>query len=94
MERAVSRHILVDTETDALDLKKQLDGGADFEQLAKQHSRCPSGKQGGTLGSFARGDMVQEFDAVVFGDLALGTVSEPVKTQFGFHLIDVQERTT
>jgi len=93
MQRAVARHILVDSESDALELKQQLDGGADFEELARQHSRCPSGKQGGTLGRVVRGEMVQEFDAVVFGDLAVGTVSEPVKTQFGFHLIAVEERT-
>ncbi len=93
MQRAVARHILVDLEADALELKQQLDGGADFEELARRHSRCPSGKQGGTLGRFAQGDMVQEFDAVVFGDLAVGTVSDPVKTEFGFHLIDVRERS-
>ena len=93
MQRAVASHILVESQDHALELKQQLEGGADFSELARMHSRCPSGKEGGTLGRFARGEMVREFDAVVFGDLAVGAVSEPVKTQFGFHLIAVLERS-
>ena len=75
------------------DLKAQLDGGADFAALATEHSTCPSGKRGGSLGSFGPGQMVKEFDAVVFGPLEIGTVSEVVKTQFGSHLILVTERS-
>lgn len=92
MARAEARHILVDTEDQANDLKKQIEGGTDFADLAKQHSKCPSGKAGGSLGEFGQGDMVPEFDAVVFGDLPVGQVSEPVKTQFGYHLLEVQKR--
>lgn len=92
MARAEARHILVSTETQALDLKRQIEAGASFADLAKQHSSCPSGKSGGDLGQFGKGDMVPEFDAVVFGDLPVGQVSEPVKTQFGYHLLEVQKR--
>lgn len=92
MPKASARHILVQTEKQASDLKRQIDQGADFTALAKQHSTCPSGKSGGSLGTFSRGEMVREFDAVVFGDLPVGKVSEPVKTQFGYHLIQVSQR--
>jgi len=92
MPSAVASHILVTTEEQALDLKQQIADGADFAELAKQHSACPSGKSGGSLGQFNRGDMVPEFDAVIFSDLPIGEVSEPVKTQFGYHLIAVQQR--
>jgi peptidyl-prolyl cis-trans isomerase C len=93
MPRAVASHILVSTEPQALDLKTQIDSGAAFADLAKQHSQCPSGKQGGSLGEFGQGDMVPEFDQVIFSDLPLGQVSDPVKTQFGYHLIEVHERS-
>lgn len=92
MAQAAARHILVGTEKEALDLKGQIASGADFGDLAKQHSKCPSGKQGGSLGRFKKGDMVREFDSVVFGDLPVGEVSDPVKTQFGYHLIQVEQR--
>ena len=93
MPRAVASHILVSSEDQAADLKQQIADGADFADLARQHSSCPSGKQsGGSLGQFGQGDMVPEFDAVIFSDLPLGQVSEPVKTQFGYHLIQVQQR--
>lgn len=92
MARAVARHILVSSEQEARDLKTQIEGGADFGDLAKQHSKCPSGQNGGSLGEFGEGAMVPEFDAVVFGDLPVGECSEPVKTQFGYHLLEVQKR--
>ncbi len=92
MPSAVASHILVNTEEEALSLKKQIEEGATFGDLAKQHSSCPSGAEGGSLGQFSNGQMVPEFDAVIFSDLEIGKVSEPVKTQFGFHLIEVQQR--
>ncbi len=93
MARASASHILVKTEQEALDLKKQIeDDGASFEDLAKNHSQCPSGREGGSLGQFGQGDMVPEFDQIVFGDIPVGQISEPVKTQFGFHLVRVDER--
>ena len=92
MPRAVASHILVSTEEQALDLKSRVAAGEDFADLAKQHSSCPSGKSGGSLGEFGQGDMVPEFDAVIFSELPVGEVSDPVKTQFGYHLITVQQR--
>ena len=86
MAKASAVHILVKTEAEAARLKQQLEKGANFHQLAKQHSLCPSGKQGGDLGEFRRGEMVKAFDTVVFNKPIL-QVHGPVKTQFGYHLI-------
>ena len=91
MSSARARHILVDTEAACLDLKTRIEGGEDFATLAKEHSSCPSGQAGGDLGSFGRGDMVPEFDQVVFS-APLNTVQGPVQTQFGYHLLEVTER--
>jgi parvulin-like peptidyl-prolyl isomerase len=68
------------------DLKQQLDQGASFADLAKQHSDCPSGSDGGDLGSFGRGQMVGEFETAAFG-MSVGQVSDVVETPFGYHLI-------
>ncbi len=92
MKKASARHILVDTEDQAQELKKQIEGGADFAALAKEHSSCPSGQRGGELGEFGPGMMVREFDEVVFS-ADLNTVQGPVKTQFGYHLLEVTSRT-
>lgn len=92
MAVASARHILVETEAKALELKHEIEGGADFAALAKEHSSCPSGAKGGALGEFKPGQMVREFDTVVFGDLPVGQVSSPVKTQFGYHLVEVTAR--
>lgn len=90
--RASARHILVETEEQCNDLKSQIEGGADFAELAKQHSKCPSGARGGELGEFGQGQMVPEFDRVVFNE-AVGVVHGPVKTQFGYHLLEVTSRS-
>ncbi len=92
MARASARHILVKTEEECNDLKNQITDGAEFDDLAEQHSLCPSGKQGGELGEFGPGQMVKEFDTVVFS-APIGEVQGPVKTQFGYHLLEVTERT-
>lgn len=92
MPRASARHILVDTEEQCLSLKEQIENGASFGDVAKEHSNCPSGAQGGELGEFSQGQMVPEFDKVVFND-ALNTVHGPVQTQFGYHLLEVTSRT-
>jgi peptidyl-prolyl cis-trans isomerase C len=84
--KASACHILVKTKEEAERIKSQLDKGASFQTLAKKHSLCPSGKKGGDLGEFRRGDMVKPFDNVVFKKELL-TVHGPVKTKFGFHLI-------
>lgn len=86
MATANARHILVKTQQQALDIKKQLDKGADFGTLAKKFSTCPSKKKGGDLGEFRRGQMVKAFDDVVFKKEVL-KIHGPVKTKFGFHLI-------
>lgn len=92
MRKATARHILVDTEGEAQVLKEQIEGGADFAALAKEHSSCPSGQQGGELGEFGPGMMVREFDDVVFS-AEVNTVQGPVKTQFGYHLLEITSRT-
>jgi peptidyl-prolyl cis-trans isomerase C len=92
MARASARHILVADQAACEDLKKQIEDGADFEDIAREHSTCPSGKQGGGLGQFGPGQMVKEFDDVVFS-AEVGKVHGPVQTQFGYHLIEVTERT-
>jgi peptidyl-prolyl cis-trans isomerase C len=92
MTQAAARHILVSTEAECNTLKQQILDGADFAELAKQHSTCPSGRQGGALGTFSPGQMVKEFDQVVFS-ADIGKVQGPVKTQFGYHLVEVTMRT-
>ena len=74
MAQATARHILVDSEAKCEELKKAIEGGQDFAEVAKQHSSCPSGRNGGDLGE-------------------LNTVIGPVKTQFGYHLLEVTSRS-
>ena len=92
MTTASARHILVDTEELCQDLKNQIDAGADFAELAREHSSCPSGQKGGDLGEFDPGMMVKEFDEVVFS-AEISIVQGPVKTKFGYHLLEVTERS-
>jgi peptidyl-prolyl cis-trans isomerase C len=87
MATACARHILVKTKEEAEMLKKKLAGGADFTNLAKKHSICNSAKKGGNLGEFGPGKMLKAFDNVVF-KLSVLTVHGPIKTKFGFHLIE------
>lgn len=84
--KACAYHILLKTEPEALKIKALLAKGGDFRTLAKKHSQCPSGKRGGDLGEFRKGDMVKAFDEVVFKK-ALFEIHGPVRTQFGYHLI-------
>jgi peptidyl-prolyl cis-trans isomerase C len=92
MIKASARHILVKTEQACADLKQKIEEGLDFGKAAQEHSECPSGKQGGDLGEFSPGQMVREFDDVVFS-AEVGKVHGPVKTQFGYHLIEITNRT-
>ena len=92
MTEASARHILVETETECQQLIEQIEAGADFAQLAAQHSKCPSGQRGGELGTFGRGRMVPEFDKVVF-EGEIGKPLGPVKTQFGYHVVEVTSRS-
>ena len=88
-------HILVNTEDEATQIRNEIMTGQtkneifyNFMSAAKKYSKCPSGKSGGILGYFGRGDMVKPFEEAAF-NLPNGQVSEPVKTQFGYHLIYV-----
>ncbi len=92
MASASARHILVKTQEACEELKTQIEAGADFADIAASHSDCPSGAKGGSLGQFSPGQMVPEFDEVVFS-AEVGKVHGPVKTQFGFHLIEITNRT-
>ncbi len=84
-------HILVDTKSQASGLKNRIEGGEDFAKMAKQFSKCPSGQRGGDLGYFGRGQMVPEFETAAF-NLPKGEISEPVQTDFGWHIIKVTDK--
>ena len=91
MPTATARHILVESEAKCLQVKTEIEAGADFAAAAKKYSSCPSRMQGGDLGAFRPGQMVKEFDEVVFS-ADLNKVLGPVQTQFGYHLIEVTSR--
>lgn len=91
-ESVNASHILVESEEKAKEIKDKIDGGLDFADAAAEFSTCPSNQAGGELGEFQRGQMVPEFDAKAFV-MPIGEVSEPVKTQFGYHLILVKDRS-
>jgi len=86
-----ARHILVPTEEEAKAIKAELDKGADFAKLAKEKSKDPGAADGGDLGFFTKEQMVPEFSAVAFA-LEPGKISDPVKSQFGWHVIKVEEK--
>ena len=92
MPVASARHILVASEEQANELKQQIADGADFGDVAKQHSSCPSSANGGDLGEFGPGQMVPEFDKVIWNE-SVGDVHGPVQTNFGYHLIEIVSRT-
>jgi parvulin-like peptidyl-prolyl isomerase len=85
-DRVRCAHILLRTEKEANTVLEQLKKGEPFSKIAKKVSTCPSGKRGGDLGSFGRGEMVKEFEDVAFA-LKTGETSPVVKTQFGYHII-------
>ena len=88
---ATARHILVSSEQECLKLKQRIENGEDFGEVAKENSSCPSGKNGGSLGTFREGAMVKPFNDVVFS-AELNKVHGPVQTRFGYHLIEIQDR--
>ena len=91
MSKASARHILLNNEKLARKLKKEIiKEEISFEKAAKKFSKCPSGKRGGNLGTFSKGEMVKEFDNVIFTkDSQTNRIIGPIKTQFGFHLIEI-----
>ena len=91
-EEVHARHILVKTSDEAVAIIKELDGGADFAELAKEKSTGPSGPRGGDLGFFGKGQMVPSFEEEAFALDAGAHSRNPVKTEFGFHVIKVEER--
>jgi len=91
MAIADARHILVKDETQCEKLLEELNNGADFSTLAKENSLCPSKSKGGDLGTFSPGKMVKAFDDVVFS-ADVGVFYGPVKTEFGYHIIEVTYR--
>ncbi|NJO38685.1 MAG: hypothetical protein HC871_15110, partial [Rhizobiales bacterium] len=91
-EEVRARHILLASEDDAKAVIAELEGGADFSELAKEKSTGPSGPQGGDLGYFKKGQMVPEFGDAAFAMDVGSTSAAPVKTQFGFHVIKVEDK--
>ncbi len=89
---AAARHILVADEAECQNLKEAIETGADFAEVAAKHSTCPSSAKGGDLGTFRERAMVKEFNDVVFS-AALNEVHGPVKTKFGYHLIEISKRS-
>lgn len=79
-------HLLVKTEEEAAKLREEILAGKDFAEVAAQVSLCPSGRDGGDLGFFGKGQMVREFEDACFS-MEVGEISNPIKTQFGYHLI-------
>ena len=88
---AWASHILVPSKSEAVQLRQKISKLKDFQKMARKKSSCPSSQKGGDLGWFRKGQMVRPFEEVVWNN-ELATVSEPVKTQFGYHLIWVHER--
>ena len=86
MSQVRASHILVPSLSEVVSLQEQVKAGVEFSLLAKTHSKCPSGQNGGDLGMFGRGQMVKPFEDAAFA-LDVGSVSEPVQTQFGYHLV-------
>lgn len=89
--RVRAKHILVDTKAEATKIKAAIDDGANFDYYARTYSKCPSGRNNGELGYFGRGQMVKPFEDAAFNG-EVGKVSDPVKTQFGWHLIMVEDK--
>ncbi len=86
-----ANHILVQSEMDAIKLKSQIKSFEDFKYYARIYSSCPSGRNGGSLGCFGKGQMVKPFEQAAFNG-NLNEVSDPVKTQFGYHLLWITDR--
>ncbi len=92
MNKVNASHILVKTEQEAMAVAYDVKHGKSFEEIAQQKSLCPSGKKGGSLGWFGRGMMVKEFDTACLNpNVKKGDIIGPVKTQFGYHMIKIND---
>ena len=91
MTQVKASHLLVRTEDEAKQLREEILGGKPFEDVAAEVSLCPSGANGGDLGFFGKGQMVKEFEDAAFS-MEIGEVSEPIQTQFGWHLIKLTDK--
>ena len=89
--QVAAQHILVKTAAEAVQIKKELDKGGSFEFYASKYSLCPSGKNGGYLGYFERGQMVPEFENKAFS-MNVGEISNPIRTNYGWHIIKVVDK--
>ena len=96
-EQIRASHILIPSDEEAEAklalILEQLEQGASFAELATEHSTCPSGQAGGSLGQFGRGQMVPEFEVVAFALNEPGDISEPIESRFGWHIVQLDERT-
>lgn len=86
-------HILLEDEDEAKKIKERIDKGEDFAELAREFSICPSNQEGGNLGYFSRNEMAKEFSDIAF-NMEIGQISDPVETQFGFHIIKLTDKKT
>ncbi len=91
MDQVKASHLLVETKEEAEKIRQEIVDGKDFAEAAAKASKCPSGANGGDLGYFGKGQMVPEFEKVSF-ELPVGEVSQPIQTQFGWHLIIVTDK--
>lgn len=89
--QVAAQHILVRNAADAMKIKKEIENGGSFEYYAQKYSLCPSGKNGGNLGYFGRGQMVPEFEKKAFS-MEVGEISNPILTSFGWHIIRVIDK--
>lgn len=91
MTRVKASHLLVATEEEAKKLKEEIENGKSFADVAAEVSMCPSGANGGDLGYFGKGQMVKEFEDAAFS-MNVGEISEPIQTQFGWHLVYLTDK--
>ena len=89
--QVAAEHILVRNAADAMQIKKEIENGGSFEYYAQKYSLCPSGKNGGYLGYFGKGQMVPEFEKKAFS-MQVGEISNPIRTQYGWHIIKVIDK--
>lgn len=92
MSRIRASHILVKTEAEAKNLYNEIQNGKSFAEIAQTVSLCPSGQNGGDLGFFGKGMMVKPFEDAAFALNEIGEISQPVETQFGWHLIQLTDK--